>query len=77
MAITPGRNGGEGHMTTISEALSRGDKWLAEHRDHVFNLMAERGTEPPAVMPSGGDFGRPEYWKDIHWAWYFSNRPNA
>jgi hypothetical protein len=61
---------------TITEALERGDKWFAEHRDHVFKVLAERGKESPTIMPSGSDLGRPELWKDIHWAWYFSYRPN-
>jgi len=59
-------------------ALDRGAAWLAKNRTHVEQLVDyHRVGNTPAVKPTGSDLGRPELWKDIHWLWYFEQRPEA
>lgn len=59
------------------QLLARGDAWLRDHRDHVMRIIPDP-SRVVAIMPTKYENrADPASWKDIHWAWYFSNRQST
>lgn len=56
-----------------AEDAARGFKWFKEHETHVSKMLMGKDSIPE-IEPSGSDAANPALWKDIHWAWFFTQR---